>query len=252
MAESDGITDMSNFQKNNDQLTDKKYTCIFFDLDHTLWDYEANSRETLQELYQEYDLGSRGIPDVEEFLTTFKKVNIELWNLYDRGLINSDQIRKERFKKILEPFQAYEPKFSEDISHDYLVLCPQKRKLMPYAMEILNYLTRHYRLTIITNGFEDIQHQKLKSGAVETYFEHVITSQKAGHKKPSREIFEHALLCNGIKRHEALMIGDNLITDVGGARNASIDAVFFNSENIKHQEKLDFEITVLNQLKDML
>ena len=123
---------------------------------------------------------------------------------------------------------------------------------MPHALDVLNYLTQRYRLAIITNGFEEIQHQKLKSGKLHAYFDHVITSQKAGYKKPSREIFECALQHNGIKKHDALMIGDNLITDIGGAKNASIDAVFFNSEQITHTHSPDFEIKSLLELRTIL
>ena len=244
---------MGNVGKTIRQATTiKKYKCIFFDLDHTLWDYETNSRETLLELYHGYDLMSKGVEEFDDFLNQFKKINADLWYLYDRGLIDSDVIRKERFKQILEPFQAYEEKLSVNISKDYLHLCPKKGNLMPHALEVLNYLIQHYRLTIVTNGFEEIQQQKLSAGNLHRYFDHIITSQKAGHKKPSREIFECALERNGIKNHEAMMIGDNLITDIGGAKTASIDAVFFNSEEISHTESLDFEIRSLHELRTIL
>jgi putative hydrolase of the HAD superfamily len=187
-----------------------------------------------------------------DFHTQFKKVNEELWNLYDRGLIDSEVIRRERFKQILEPFKAYEEKLSEDISRDYLHICPKKGNLMPHARETLDYLVRHYRLTIVTNGFEDIQHQKVKAGQLTDYFDHVVTSQKAGHKKPSREIFECALNLGGIRNHEAIMIGDNLITDIGGARNASISTVFFNSEKATHSGSADHEINSLHELHSIL
>ena len=121
----------------------KKYKCIFFDLDHTLWDYETNSAETLFELYGGYNLHSRGIALFEDFLNRFKKVNTDLWNLYDKGLIDSDVIRRERFKQILEPFNAYEVKLSDDLSRDYLDICPRKGKLMPHATDTLNYLKQY-------------------------------------------------------------------------------------------------------------
>lgn len=238
--------------KNEKPLNGKKYKCIFFDLDHTLWDYETNSAETLKELYKSYDLLSRGVPGVEDLINRFKKVNTDLWSLYDRGLIDSEVIRKERFKQILEPFNAYEVKLAEDLSRDYLDICPRKANLMPHAIEILSYLKEHYRLAVITNGFEEIQHQKLSAGNLHSYFEHIITSQKAGFKKPSREIFECALQLNGVTNMEAVMIGDNLITDIGGARNASIDAVFYNSEEIVHNETLHIEIRSLEELRAIL
>lgn len=230
----------------------KKYKCIFFDLDHTLWDYEANSKETLHELYHGYNLIAKGVTAFDEFHNEFRKVNSDLWYLYDRGLIDSDVIRKERFKRTLEPFKAYDENLSERISKDYLDICPKKGKLMPHALEVLSYLMQHYRLAIITNGFEEIQRQKLSSSNLHSYFDHIITSQKAGHKKPSREIFNCALNLNGVKCSEAIMIGDNLITDIGGARNASIDAVFYNSEDITHSDALDFEIRSLMELRGIL
>ena len=140
------------------------YKCVFFDLDHTLWDYETNSKETLLELYASYDLRLRGVYDFESFHERFKFVNTALWELYDRGEINSDIIRRERFKQILEHFSAYEEKLSADISNDYLHACPKKCNLMPGAIETLNYLSEKYTLAVITNGFEEIQNTKLCSG----------------------------------------------------------------------------------------
>lgn len=245
--------EINGLQKTSDQSeTLKKYKCIFFDLDHTLWDYEANSKDTLHELYHGYGLISKGVNAFDDFHNEFRKVNTDLWYLYDRGLIDSEVIRKERFKRILEPFNAYDLKLSEQISKDYLDICPKKGKLMPHAVDVLSYLTQDYRLAIITNGFEEIQNVKLSSSNLHSYFDHIITSQKSGHKKPSREIFECALNLNGVKCSEAMMIGDNLITDIGGARNASIDAVFYNSEDVAHSHTLDFEIRSLMELRGIL
>ncbi len=230
----------------------KEYRSIFFDLDHTLWDYETNSRETLIELYHAYDLFSKGVHGLDPFLDQFRKVNIELWDLYDRGQINSEAIRKERFKKVLEYFTAHSEKLNRELSNEYLSLCPKKGNLMPHAIEVLDYLSRRYRLTVITNGFEEIQHMKLTAGNLHGYFDHIITSQKAGHRKPAREIFDCALQFNSIQCHQAIMIGDNLIADIGGARNASIDNVFYNAEEIVHNDFPDFEIRSLLELQSML
>jgi len=230
----------------------KKYHSIFFDLDHTLWDYEANSKETLLELFQQYDLQVKGVDSGEKFAAEFNVVNTQLWNLFDRGSISSEALRKERFKQILQAFDIQDEKLGHDLSHDYLVECPKKGHLMPYAQEILDYLSVHYKLSVITNGFEEIQHQKLQSTNLLPYFDHVITSQRAGCRKPSCEIFNFALDCNGIKRHQAIMVGDNLITDIGGACNAYIDAVFFNPEKIEHEGHSAHEIHCLSELREIL
>jgi putative hydrolase of the HAD superfamily len=107
-------------------------------------------------------------------------------------------------------------------------------------------------MTIVTNGFEEIQYTKMESAGITSYFKNVVTSARAGHKKPAKEIFEFALSEAGFGPHEAVMIGDNLLTDIGGAHNASVDTVFFNPNKINHEEKPRYEIHDLKQLMDIL
>lgn len=236
---------------NNGTIT-RKYSCIFFDLDHTLWDYEANSEETLIELYLQYNLQAKGVDTCEGFADQFKIVNTQLWDLFDRGLVTGDIIRSQRFKQILQKFHIHDDHLCEDLSHDYLTECPKKGNLIPYAIEVLDYLSPNYNLSVITNGFEEIQNMKLQSSNLLPYFDHVITSQRAGCRKPSCEIFNFALNCNGIKNHQALMIGDNLMTDIGGACNAYIDAVFFNPDKNVHDASSAYEIHCLSELRAIL
>jgi putative hydrolase of the HAD superfamily len=234
-------------------MSAKKYSCIFFDLDHTLWDYEKNSKETLEELYDQYQLPEKGVNDFKAFHNAFQDVNAKLWVLYDTGKIDSEVIRKERFKQVLEAFDAYDEKLSRDISHDYLITCPKKGNLMQGAINVLQYLKdQSYQLSVITNGFEEIQHLKLTSGNLTSYFDHVITSQKAGHRKPAPEIFQFALETHSIKKHQAMMIGDNLVADMGGAKKAGIDAVYYNPDRIPHKETLHHEISRLEELLQIL
>lgn len=228
------------------------YKCIFFDLDHTLWDYETNSRETLQELYEVHTLQEKGVTDFKSFHQEFRRVNAALWELYDHGKIGSEVIRQERFKQILSTFQLHDETLISELSYEYLHACPKKSNLMPSAIETLQYLAGKYKLSIITNGFEEIQNTKLSAGNLHIYFDHIVTSQKAGHKKPAAEIFDFTLKLNNISSHEAIMVGDNLITDIGGARQASIATVFFNPDEIEHQEPVTREIKNLGELCSLL
>jgi len=229
----------------------RDYKCIFFDLDHTLWDYECNARETLFELHTSYNLLERGIP-FEDFHRHFSRINFHLWEMYDRGVIDNQVIRHQRFEKVLEQFQVREEKLSAALSHEYLLGCPKKSALVPFANDVLAYLSKHYSLTVVTNGFEEIQTVKLRSGNITHYFDHVVTSQKAGHKKPARGIFDYALSVNKLRCEEVIMIGDNLITDIGGARNASIDTVFYNPGAVAHTERVNHEIRCLSELQNIL
>jgi YjjG family noncanonical pyrimidine nucleotidase len=228
------------------------YSTIFFDLDHTLWDYDTCARETLHDLFVEYKLLERGIHRFDDFLQQFKTVNSELWYLYDHGKIDSDVIRKERFKQILERLNAYDEVLSGNLSEDYLNTCPRKGYLIPGALEALQNLVKNYSLTVITNGFEDIQRIKMEASNITSFFDHIITSQKAGFKKPAKEIFQFALGENRITSNQAIMIGDNLLTDIAGARNASIDTIFFNPDKVEHSATVKHEIVHLNELSELL
>ncbi len=230
----------------------KKYKCLLFDLDHTLWDYETNSREALSELYAQFELRKRGIENESDFLQTFYTINNELWDKYDRGLIHRDLIRKERFHRILQAHGVDDYAMSLNISDEYLEHSPKKRNLMDGCKETLDYLLPKYPMVIVTNGFDEIQSMKLSSSGIEHYFKDVVTSARAGYKKPAKEIFEFALRENKITADEAIMIGDNLLTDIAGAQNAMVDTVFFNPNRIEHQSTVDYEIASLAELMNFL
>jgi putative hydrolase of the HAD superfamily len=230
----------------------KNYKCILFDLDHTLWDYETNSREALAELYVQFKLEERGISSESDFFQTFYRINNELWDLYDRGLLHRDVIRNERFHRILMEHGVEDYKMSLLFSDEYLKNSPRKKNLIEGCKETLEYLNKKYPMVIVTNGFDEIQSTKLTASGIRHYFKDVVTSARAGHKKPAKEIFEFALNENNVKAQEVVMVGDNLLTDIAGAKNASIDAVFFNPNQISHETKVNFEIERLTDLKNFL
>jgi len=229
-----------------------KYRSILFDLDHTIWDYETNSSETLTELFHHHKLSEIGVPSISNFLETFVEVNTNLWAQYDRGQIHRDVIRNERFHKILLKYGINEYDFALSFSDEYISQSPKKGVLMPNAMEVLDYLHGRYPMTIVTNGFDEIQSIKMNSSGITSYFKNVVTSARAGHKKPAKEIFEFALNESGFESSSTLMIGDNLFTDIGGARNAQLDTIYFNPNKIPHQEKTEFEISDLKELLNIL
>lgn len=232
-------------------MSSKRYKAIFFDLDHTLWDFDTNSSEALRELHHSYGLHHKGV-SIDEFLKTFKRVNTQLWHQYDTGQIQQETIRKQRFHRVLLEHNIDEYEMSLQFSHDYVSQSPQKKNLIPHAHSVLEYLHPKYPLHIITNGFSDIQAIKMTSAGILHFFFSVVTSEKAGHKKPSKEIFEFALRENKLKANEVVMIGDNLVTDMGGAKAAQLDTIYFNPNGLPHQEAVTFEISSLAELKSIL
>ena len=226
-----------------------KYKHIFFDLDRTLWDFETNSHETLLELCNTYKLNAIGVDDYEDFIRTYKNHNAKLWDLYRVDKISQKYLRRERFQKTLSDFGINDFNLAEKIGEDYIDVCPRKNKLYPHAIEVLDYLKERYELHIITNGFDKTQHIKLEHSGLKQYFDKIITSEKLGVKKPNLAIFQHAIEMTNTNKEESVYIGDNLVVDILGCQNFGMDGVFFNPEEIGHNESPKFEISCLSELK---
>ena len=210
-----------------------KYRHLFFDLDHTLWDFEANAHATLKELHQTLDLEKRGVNDFDLFHRNYLAHNEKLWERYRNGLIKQDELRVKRMWLALLDFKIADDELAKEMSVRFLELLPTRTILFPYAKEILIYLTnKKYELHLITNGFEKTQHSKLKHSGLDLFFKEVITSEGSNSLKPNKEIFEFALLKSGAAKEESIMLGDSFEVDIIGAMNAGIDQVFINHPGI--------------------
>jgi YjjG family noncanonical pyrimidine nucleotidase len=231
----------------------RKYKHLFFDLDHTLWDFERNSEETLKELFDGLEMSRLGDFSFEDLMKNFRSINQHLWTLYDYHQIDRQFIRSQRFEMVRQAINAAPNPIFEQLNDIYMERCPQKPHLIPYAGEILAYLAgKNYALHIISNGFEAIQRIKMKNSGILDYFSVIVTSETIAARKPNKEIFDYALQKSNASLENALMIGDNLITDIGGSNNAGIDNLFYNPEKVKHQANVNFEITNLNEIEGIL
>ena len=229
-----------------------KYKHIFFDLDRTLWDFDANSHETLLELCDSYRLNEKGVLDYEEFITKYKDHNEKLWDLYRVDKISQKDLRRERFQMSLKEFGINDFKLSERIGEEYIAVCPKKSRLYPYTFDVLDYLKPNYSLHIITNGFDKTQHIKLEHSKLKPYFDKIITSEKLGVKKPNPEIFIYALDLTKTTREESIYIGDNLVVDILACEAVGIDGIYFNPNRKSHNKNVSFEISCLSQLMEIL
>ncbi len=231
----------------------KAYRHLFFDLDHTLWDFETNAHETLEQLFTEYDLARHRLFTFAEFSARYRDVNHALWRLYQSNKVTQKQLRDVRFVRTLTRLGVAEADVPTDMSARFTDILPHKAAVFPHTHEVLSYLKdKGYRLHLITNGFEDMQHLKLKSSDLTRYFEEVITSEHSGHLKPDPRMFAHALARTGATAAESLMVGDNLECDVLGAYNSGIDQVYFNPDKRRHFAETTYEISSLDELRDFL
>lgn len=229
----------------------KLYKHIFFDLDHTLWDFETNATETLGEIYSHFRLKDKGVASASGFINMYKSINEKMWDDYEKGKISKEYLRTRRYYKTLLSFGIKDNKLSEKIGEFYIKESPKKTNLFPRAIETLSYLAEKYKMHIITNGFVEVQYLKLKNSGLRNYFEKIIISEEVGSNKPEKKIFSHALMSAGAKKQESVMIGDNLGTDILGAKNSGLDQCFFNPSKKEHKEKITFEISSLDELKEI-
>ncbi len=229
-----------------------QYKHLFFDLDHTLWDFDANAKETLAELYSIFDLNNRIKIDFEDFYPKYLFHNELLWDRYHKGLISSEDLKWKRMWRTMLDFKIADEPLAKDMSGKFLDILPTKKLLFPHTLEILKYLIeKKYSLHLITNGFEKTQWSKLTNSGLTGFFTHVITSEGSNSLKPKKEIFEFAMDKASSTVADSIMIGDNLDADIQGAMNAGMDTVFVNHINAECVIKPTYTITHLQQLEEI-
>jgi len=229
------------------------YKDLFFDLDHTLWDFETNSRETIQELYTTHRLADLGIVDFDGFYSTYSAHNHRLWDRYTKGFIKQEELRWKRVYLSLLDFKVANEALAKEMSLAYLEILPNKKHLFPYTIEILEYLKqKDYKMHLITNGFESVQFKKIKNSGLQDYFIEVITSEASNSLKPQKEIFEYALKNAKASVEKSIMIGDNEFADIQGGINMGMDTVFVNHIQAIPTIPATYTITHLKELETIL
>ena len=231
----------------------KPYKHLFFDLDHTLWDFEQNAHDCLCELYKHFNLNALGVENAAVFCEKFSEANHHYWALLERKEITVAQLRRRRFVAAFEKMDIpIEEAFGLEMTDVFLQLLPTKKALIEGAIEVLEYLKPNYQLHILSNGHQELQAQKMQNSGILHYFEEHITVDKANALKPDKAIFEYALKCTNASLSNSLMIGDNYEADIKGALNAKFHAVFYNPAGEETVEKPTFDIVKLIELKRFL
>ena len=205
-------------------------TDVFFDLDHTLWDFDKNSEITFDTIFKN---NHRSV-EIKLFIEKYVPINQECWKLYQYDKITHEELRYNRLK---HSFDAINYSISDSeidvIAEDYIRFLPENNHLFDGTLEILDYLSQNYKLHIITNGFAAVQYKKINNSNIGSYFQTVTNSEMAGCKKPNPIIFDYAIDLAKAKKENSIMIGDSLDADVQGALDAGLDAIFFNESNLQ-------------------
>lgn len=222
---------------------------IFFDLDRTLWDFDRNSKETLQEMYTHFSLANKKI-STERFISVYQKINQNFWAAYQRGLIDKNHLRSERFYKTLRSFGYEDGALADRMGGYYIERCPHKTHLTPNALSCLSILAKKHTLHIISNGFAETQDIKLRSQALRDFFKTVTTSDAAGALKPSIKIFDYAWKQAGCpEKSTCYYVGDDWNADVRGATQFGITPIWYSKE---YRRSTVLQVSDLGDLPSLL
>jgi len=217
---------------------------IFFDLDHTLWDFDKNSALTFDFIFKKHKVEV----NLSDFLNVYEPINLNYWKLYRDERVSKAKLRYGRLKDTFDALQVIvKDELIHQLSEDYIANLTNQNHVFDGTFELLEYLKPKYELHIITNGFEEAQHNKMKKSNLLQYFKTVTNSEMVGVKKPNPKIFNFALQLANANTNNSIMIGDNYEADVQGALNIGLDAICFNY----HNTNLASDIKVVNHLLDL-
>lgn len=223
-------------------------TDIFFDLDHTLWDFEKNSALAFEKVLSKHNIDV----NLDEFLVHYVPLNLKYWELYRHEKVTQEVLRYGRLKDTFDLLHyEIDDETIDLLSKEYIHYLPQFNHLFKGTIEVLDYLQPKYKLHIITNGFQEVQAGKMKNSGIDKYFQTITNSEMAGVKKPNPKIFEYALSKANVAKQNSIMIGDCIDADVNGALNFGIDAIHFNenkNEIPSHIKQVNHLIELKNYL----
>lgn len=225
---------------------------LFIDLDDTLYDFSAASREAFKETYDllHYE---RFFDSFDHYTSIYSPYNLELWGLYGEGKITKEELNRRRYSHPLETVGITDPGLASTFCREALSRIPTKGNLIPGATELLEYLRPKYRMFILSNGFKELQSRKMQTAGIDGYFDALILSEDIGVNKPNRELYEHALQSTDSRLEESIMIGDMFETDIVGAANIGMQQIYFNPKGKKgHPFAPTYEVRELLQIKEIL
>jgi putative hydrolase of the HAD superfamily len=227
------------------------YKHIFFDLDDTFWDVRANQEAAQRELFATFGMADR-FPDFDAYYGTFREINQRLWIEYRDGIVDRETLRNQRFVRLLASAGIDDPRLAMEMSNEYLRISPTFNTLMPHSIETLEYLHgKGYPMSLITNGFNEVQFRKVECSGLGRFFQRITTSEFAGIGKPNPGIFEYAMRKAEVGPGECIMVGDDVYTDIYGSSTVGMPSVFVNPTGAEHDQRPLHEVRSLRELKEI-
>ena len=242
----------------------KQYKAVFIDWDDTIGDFLGAAKLALQDMYEKYNL-SEFFASFEEFFLLYKRHNIELWDKYGKDLVTKEYLSFDRFFfPLMHGSKVKGEKgkvkgenlcvLAEQLSEDFLNMTTARFSLLEGAEELVRYLAKKYPLTVVTNGFVEVQYEKFDKSGLCDCFAHIVLSEEVGCQKPNPRIFEEALRMNGLQAEEVVMIGDSWSSDIQGAINAGIDQIWIrkSKDPLPEGQSATYLVQSLSEVMEIL
>lgn len=222
---------------------------IFFDLDNTLWDHNKNARLTLEELFEDHKIQESFAIPFNDFYEVYHEINEDLWIKIRDGIIDKDYLRKHRFYDTFLKFNLDDFELSQTFEHQFLDEIVKYNELVPGSLDILEYLKKKgYTIHIISNGFRDVTHRKVEESGIKAYITTITSADDVGVRKPNPKVFNYAINLAKATKQESIIIGDDWVADIKGAKDFGIDAIYFNPLN---EFSVASEITTIKKLEEL-
>lgn len=255
----------------------KQYKAVFIDWDDTLGDFHGAADLALYEMYDKYHLSDYFVSH-EEFVSLYKPHNLELWDKYGKDLVTKEYLSFDRFfyplmhgSKVVSTAQRstainvndLQPQsgdlnlitdLAEQMSEDFLNMTTAHFSLLEGAKELVHYLAAKYPLTVVTNGFIEVQYEKFDKSGLRDCFSHIVLSEEVGCQKPNPRIFEEALCMNGLLAEDVVMIGDSWNSDIQGAINAGIDQIWIrkSKDPLSEGQSATYLVQTISEIMEIL
>lgn len=201
-----------------------KYNLFLFDLDDTLLDFQASEKLSFKSTFNNFNISDDLIDALHK---TYKVENNLLWKQIEKGEIDKDFLKVERFKRTLDIHKIEIP--PHKMSDFYLEQLPKNVVLIDGAVEILAHLKSFGEIGIITNGIEATQRQRINNSPLKDYIDFIAVSEECGYAKPDIRFFEYAASKASVFiKDKTIIVGDRIEADILGANNFGIDSCWFN------------------------
>lgn len=224
------------------------YKVILLDADGTILDFQKTEEVAFKQVLEKYKI--EYTPNIFEI---YKHINSKLWIDLEKGIIEKNVLKYERFKLFFEAINVVGS--GEEAGKHFIEGLKKGNFLLDGAVSLCQKLYAKYKVIILTNGITDVQISRIGKSEISNLYHELVISGEVGFSKPDPRIFEYALQKVGhMDKSSVLMVGDSCSADIIGGINFGIDTCYMNlrDERLPDDVEATYTVTSLKMLEDLL